>query len=236
MLIGVIHLWRPQKCQIMCPSHLHHPQKWTIDLFFKSNRIHKHVTTFKPLTPCGHYKCMLWLWFQSFFATYTKWQLKIIKRNLPTRKTCQRVWTKCNWVVNFIILYSRNRWYYMQPVMKILRAGLSNYLNFYTAYSPPSKQKWNKALLFQSEKNLNFVDVFAGKVVNLTLSWRRPLSYRDQSIDLQSKSMDWFLCDNDLRHESVKLIYECRYDQTWKICPSSLVAVHFKHFSYLSTK
>ena len=41
----------------------------------------------------------------------------------------------------------------------------------------------------------------------LTLSWRRPLSYRNQSIDLQSKSMDWFLYDNGLRHERVKWIY-----------------------------
>ena len=39
---------------------------------------------------------------------------------------------------------------------------------------------------------------------SLTLSWRRPLSYWNQSIDLQSKSMDWFLYDNGLRHESVK--------------------------------
>ena len=37
----------------------------------------------------------------------------------------------------------------------------------------------------------------------LTLSWRGPLSYRNQSIDLQSKSMDWFLFDNGLRHERV---------------------------------
>ena len=35
----------------------------------------------------------------------------------------------------------------------------------------------------------------------LTLSWRRPLSYRNQCIDLGSKSMDWFLCDKGLRHE-----------------------------------
>ena len=28
----------------------------------------------------------------------------------------------------------------------------------------------------------------------LTLSWRRSLSYINQSIDLRSKSMDWFLC------------------------------------------
>ena len=35
----------------------------------------------------------------------------------------------------------------------------------------------------------------------LTLSWRRPISYRKQSIDLRSKSMDWFLYDIGLRHE-----------------------------------
>ena len=39
---------------------------------------------------------------------------------------------------------------------------------------------------------------------HLTLSRRRPLSYRNQSIDLGSKSMDWFLYDNGLRLERVK--------------------------------
>ena len=39
----------------------------------------------------------------------------------------------------------------------------------------------------------------------LTLSWRRPLSYRNQSIDLKSKSMDWLLYDNVLRHERVNM-------------------------------
>ena len=38
----------------------------------------------------------------------------------------------------------------------------------------------------------------------LTFSWRGPLSYRNQSIDMQSKSMDWFLYDNGLRRERVK--------------------------------
>ena len=33
---------------------------------------------------------------------------------------------------------------------------------------------------------------------------QRSLSYRNQSIDLQRKSMDWFLYDRDLRHERVK--------------------------------
>ena len=45
----------------------------------------------------------------------------------------------------------------------------------------------------------------------LILSWRRPLSYRNQSIDLLCKSMDWFLYDNDLRHERVKMyVYKHR--------------------------
>ena len=44
---------------------------------------------------------------------------------------------------------------------------------------------------------------------HLTLSWQRPISYRNQSIDLRSKSMDWFLYDIGLRHERVKkIIYD----------------------------
>ena len=38
----------------------------------------------------------------------------------------------------------------------------------------------------------------------LTLSWRKSISYRNQSIDLLCKSMDWILYDNSLRHERVK--------------------------------
>ena len=38
----------------------------------------------------------------------------------------------------------------------------------------------------------------------LTISrWRSP-SYRNQSIDMRSKSMEWFLYDRDRRHERVK--------------------------------
>ena len=38
----------------------------------------------------------------------------------------------------------------------------------------------------------------------LTLSWRRSLSYRNQSIDLLCKTIDWFLNDRDFCHERVK--------------------------------
>ena len=39
---------------------------------------------------------------------------------------------------------------------------------------------------------------------NWTLSWRRSLPQRNQSIGLLCKSMDWFLYDKDIRHERVK--------------------------------
>ena len=51
---------------------------------------------------------------------------------------------------------------------------------------------------------------FFGRVIPrlyLTLFWRRPLSHRNQSIDFQGKSMDWFLYDNGLRHERVNVIH-----------------------------
>ena len=51
-----------------------------------------------------------------------------------------------------------------------------------------------------------------------TLSWRRSLSYRTQSIDLQNKSMDWFLYDRDLRHEKIKRqLSKYKLNQTFQI-------------------
>ena len=55
---------------------------------------------------------------------------------------------------------------------------------------------------FWRKQNLH-TNEWVNKWIN-ALSWRRPLSYRNQSIDFQSKSMDWFLYDNSLRHERVK--------------------------------
>ena len=49
----------------------------------------------------------------------------------------------------------------------------------------------------------------------LTLSWRRFLSYRNQSIYLLSKSVYWFLYDRDLRHDRVEQL--SRYNDTWYI-------------------
>ena len=50
----------------------------------------------------------------------------------------------------------------------------------------------------------NFICFFFQNLLKgLTLSWRRPMSYRNQSIDLLRNSVDWFLYDIGLRHERV---------------------------------
>ena len=59
---------------------------------------------------------------------------------------------------------------------------------------------WNKVIL-----SMHSFNSIVKRKTRLTLSWRRLLSYRNQSIDLPWKSMDWFRYDNGPRHERVKL-------------------------------
>ena len=60
------------------------------------------------------------------------------------------------------------------------------------------------------------------KMSFLPLSWQRSLSYRNQSIDLLSKSLDWFLYDKDLRHERV----------SWLIMIDKCFRNYFRFFSF----
>ena len=74
----------------------------------------------------------------------------------------------------------------------------------------PTEKIWPRTLLTENfqctcikrkQKLFVWLNKMAG---TLSLSWRRPLSYRNQSINLRSKSMYWFLYDNGLHHERVK--------------------------------
>ena len=62
----------------------------------------------------------------------------------------------------------------------------------------------NLGVLKITRKRTRISSEIINRILFLTLSWRRPLSYRNQSIDLRSKSMNWYLYDNGLRHEKVK--------------------------------
>ena len=70
--------------------------------------------------------------------------------------------------------------------------------------------------------------------LNLTPSWRRLLSYRNQSIDLPSKSMDWFLYDNDLRHERVNSsTQKQRSDSSLICCLPITVVLHVAFYQVM---
>ena len=70
-----------------------------------------------------------------------------------------------------------------------------------------------------------FIYPWIGKL--LTLSWRRFLSYRNESIDLLCISMDWFLYDNDLCHDKILLIACFRTGQR---CNQSTSKIHYDTF------
>ena len=62
---------------------------------------------------------------------------------------------------------------------------------------------WRAFDLKNKLENMKFIATFNLPGLLLTLSWRRSLTYRNQSVDSQSKSVDWILYDRDLRHERV---------------------------------
>ena len=66
LMLGVIHLWRPQKVTNFVTPH---PQKWTIDLLFKNNRIRRHVTNFKTPSVWTSWRYVLLFWSPCFAKT-----------------------------------------------------------------------------------------------------------------------------------------------------------------------
>ena len=77
---------------------------------------------------------------------------------------------------------------------------------------------WFLINLFQASVNVSkfisdwFCQTLALQLSSLMLQntgkhylWRRSLLFRSQSIELQNKSMDWFLYNGDLRHKRIKI-------------------------------
>ena len=72
---------------------------------------------------------------------------------------------------------------------------------------------WSNSALAVSQSFTRFNWTSVKTKSYLTLSWQRPISCRNQSIDLLRKSVDWFLYDIGLSHERVKIY-------SWEICAS----------------
>ena len=111
---------------------------------------------------------------------------------------------------NRIKVYSRR----ISPLILLIFTGVTFSIFWYLIYFRLVLKAVNNGrfLWWMYRKNKMQTKAFSLKFLlskfypnSLTLSWRRPISYRNQSIDLLHKSMDWFLYDIGLRLERVKL-------------------------------
>ena len=80
--------------------------------------------------------------------------------------------------------------------------------------------------VFQIWQLKNLLKSWVHDVAPLPLNlswWRRSLSYRNQSINLLCKLMDWFLYDSDFHHERVILTFN--YFPRWHILSRGVVSI-----------
>ena len=124
---------------------------------------------------------------------------------------------RCQWFLYFIKL----EWYWpLSDEFHCIQMLLRNFFLLFP-YAPLMSTSLRKNFLLVRKVNISayvvhknlcnlfihhcaYVKILHKWEFGLTLSRRRSLSYRNKSIDLQSKSMDWFLYDGDLRHERAK--------------------------------
>ena len=118
-----------------------------------------------------------------------------VRFRLPAMQTCElsaaitQLMSKCLW--------SGWKWY----------KGYKKIASSFTCCPVNREYSWKKS---QVEKKANYAlqhvrrDSWMKSVLNL--SWRRSLLYRKHSIDLQNKSIDWFLCDRNFGHERVNAL------------------------------
>ena len=71
---------------------------------------------------------------------------------------------------------------------------------------------------------------------SLTVSWRRSISYRHQSIYFQCKSMNWFIHGRDLRHDRVKSFHIIKAFELQTRCLPENFVLHKGLSSYCQEK
>ena len=93
------------------------------------------------------------------------------------------------------------RYYFLNTRFK-----LNIYDTFMNAVVPSNLRLVSKGIKTLIYFGLLFVSF--GLLLFSTFSWRRSLSYRNQSFDFQNKSMDWFLFDRNLRPVIILTIFK----------------------------
>ena len=107
--------------------------------------------------------------------------------------------SKCYQICSFLLIWSH---LLKKSLMEsFIFCAVERFYKIFFSDNMQYHKRWEFQTYLIQPNSLSYIRVCN----SLTLSWRRPLSYRNQSIDLLDKSMDWFLYDNGVRHERVKL-------------------------------
>ena len=129
------------------------------------------------------------------------------KQKFVLSSTSQSLVRRCGWISILLSSWKSpliTQWQLINETQITTVVLQEQFLNMYW---------WRSELAFTNPATLegtsfkdycNTLPILVVPLACLTLSWRRPLLCRNQSIDLLCKSMDWFLYDNGPRHERVK--------------------------------
>ena len=128
-----------------------------------------------------HHQHKFWTGYTGNCEPFFNWFLRLF------RKVCSFIWIRRIFRLNVLKrLHCLPR--YILLIDSILKSSCC--LNF------------NETLF--SQTNITVANSAEEPFLILSISWRRFLSYRNQSTDFFCESMDWFLYDRNLRHERVE--------------------------------
>ena len=130
-----------------------------------------------------------------------------VKRNLRTSLSTDKNWHwKSEYYLRLVIFYIA---VYLSAMEQyhVLAHNVANvsFLKCLPFFRLPYLRflVWGDSFLDNILKNFFLIFYRFDYPVSPILSWQRSLSYKNQTTDLQSKSMDWFLHDWHLGHERV---------------------------------
>ena len=158
---------------------------------------------------------------KSIFGPNSKVQITNLTHHICSSNKCnkdQQTVERKKHVKSTVQIYDK---FVMQRGLQLLQWGQQGFKNCVSNIMGCLLELW----ILQYRNIYTYIYINVNK---FTLSWRRLLSYRNQSIDLLCKSMDWFLFDKDLRHERDKLM-----QNTQQNSKSFLLYIHEKIYANL---
>ena len=142
---------------------------------------------------------------------------------------------KLNNPLTFITYFGKSPYKDSPPFLKIFFSRTPQRFFLRTKNPPPSPHSLGGRTLCSikhTNEDSRATTMKLAPAFSWTLSWRRSVSYRNQSIDLLCKSMDWFLYHRDFLHERVNAFEKIfAHWVHWYL----LILIHFRPMNPLYT-